>query len=758
MDLCAGVPSLSAAPVRAIAVPVSEVGESPRSIPCAERVSESIPNPPRRLEAIPTVDSEPGSSSTPELAAFFDVGEEKSREPTNARLSGHGDPAHSLAGALVAAAPFILPVAVVASGPPTPGRPQLVLFAAIASVVLLACGGLTLEVLPRLSRFLLTVGVLTATGLAVPALLDKPALALLSLSALVLSVHLLWPSAGRKIRAANPRIAALERARSACLVAAGAWLVRATGDTAPSFSFIEAAGASLALAAVTGLAAVIRMRRSLARRIGPVTAALATLVLAAVAVATRTLPPLHAAAVAASVLAIFSHPLRTPGGLETSGWDLIAGHPARLLVVTFLALCALATLSLSLPVCTTGDSPPGIVDLAFTGVSAVCVTGLIVLDTPVAFTSAGEGVILAAIQLGGLGIMTFSTVGLHLLGRRMSLRHETAVAHLMSVADRSQLLRSTQRVVMLTLLVEAAGATILTFLFAHDGETLGTAAWRGVFTSVSAFCNAGFALQSTSLIPYQDSPAILHVVALLIIIGGLSPAVAIAVVPWARGKPVPVQAKLAAIVTVVLLLLGTLFFAALEWDGVLGGLDPIDRVHNAWFQSATLRTAGFNSVTVESVRPATLTLMIVWMFIGGSPGSTAGGIKTTTAAVLVLAVVAAIRGLPNAILFGRSIPHRTVYRAAAVASLGALSILTAFVALLVTQRISADEAIFETVSALGTVGLSIGGTAALDEIGKAIIIGCMFFGRIGPLTLFLFLSQQLGSPTWQRPVQELDVG
>jgi trk system potassium uptake protein TrkH len=201
-----------------------------------------------------------------------------------------------------------------------------------------------------------------------------------------------------------------------------------------------------------------------------------------------------------------------------------------------------------------------------------------------------------------------------------------------------------------------------------------------------------------------------------------------------------------------------LMFAALEWGGVLGGMSIADRLHNAWFHSVTLRTAGFNSVDVAAVGPATLALMLVWMFVGGGPGGTAGGVKVTTASVLLLAAVAAVRGREAVEVFGRRIPHRTVYRAAAIATLGVAFVLAALLALLLTQTLDPREALFEVVSAVGTVGLSVGGTTKLDNVGKAVIMLCMFLGRVGPLSAFMILTRQGSEPVWRFPEEEVEVG
>ena len=400
------------------------------------------------------------------------------------------------------------------------------------------------------------------------------------------------------------------------------------------------------------------------------------------------------------------------------------------------------------------------IDAAFTAVSAVCVTGLIVLDTPNDFTLLGQGVILLLIQLGALGIMSYSAAIFLTMGKRLGLREERAVASSLSAADRGQLRTVLHRLLLFTFAAEAVGAVLLATLFLLAGDGLGPALWKGLFTAVSAFCNAGFALHSDSLIGYQTNPGVLHVVAALIILGGLSPVAALAAPNVLLGRERRAQVRIVLTVTAILLALDFVLVAAFEWRETLAGLSTMDRLHNAWFQSVTLRTAGFNSIPIENLQPSTLLVMMVSMFIGGSPGGTAGGIKTTTAAVMALALAAAIRGRREVIAYGRRIPPETIDRAGAIVTLGFASALLTMLALLLTQPISLDSAAFETISALATVGLSIGGTSALDVVGKIVVICAMFAGRVGPLSLFAFLSsrEQTHRGGVGSPEEPIDVG
>jgi trk system potassium uptake protein TrkH len=443
----------------------------------------------------------------------------------------------------------------------------------------------------------------------------------------------------------------------------------------------------------------------------------------------------------------------------TSWTHTILDHPARLVVATFLVLCAVGFVLLSLPVSAEDGVGIAWIDAAFTAVSAVCVTGLITVDTARAWSGEGLAVVLLLIQLGGLGIMTLSTAALGLLGRRLSVRHEEVVAGLYSGKHRGRLFVALRRTLAVTFAAEAAGSVCLALLFWREGDGLAAGLWRGVFTAVSAFCNAGFALQPDSLVAYQHSPAVLHTIAVLIIAGGLSPAVIVALPRIARRKAAPLQVKVVLATSAGLLLLGFGSFASFEWHHALAGMSVADRLHNAWFQSVTFRTAGFNSVDIAPLQGATILLSLVLMFIGGAPGSTAGGIKVTTVWVLGATFAGALRGEPEATSFGRRIPHQVVYRAIAIAGIGALLLAALLTAVLLTQEMAMSTAVFETVSALGTVGLSLGGTAQLDGLGKMLIMIAMFVGRVGPLTAFLLLvERQVAGPRSEQLEENVEVG
>jgi trk system potassium uptake protein TrkH len=296
-----------------------------------------------------------------------------------------------------------------------------------------------------------------------------------------------------------------------------------------------------------------------------------------------------------------------------------------------------------------------------------------------------------------------------------------------------------------TLAIEAIGAALLTFSFHAHGLDFADALWRGIFHSVSAFCNAGFALQSDSIMMFNSDPFPLAVHALLIVLGGLG----FPVLAWLwwryvrriRQRP-PVQIRVVMWLTALLLLSAGLLYAVLEWNASLAGLSWTDKLLNAGFQSVTLRTAGFNSVDIALLQPATILLAIAYMFIGAAPGGTAGGIKVTTLAVLAAAIPELVGSRGGATLFGRSIPAATLQRAATIAFVSTAAAMVALLLLLVTEDAAFEVLAFEVVSALGTVGLSLGVTASLTGLGKSVIIATMFIGRVGPLTLALALGSR----------------
>jgi trk system potassium uptake protein TrkH len=659
-------------------------------------------------------------------------------------------------GALLAASP--VPWALLAWGHPVAASPWWS-GVALASGVGLAVAGLLIGGRPRVGRNLAAVSALLAPTTAVQRFLDSPALALtLALALLIvlgsllqLGSPLLGGSLRRTARAAG-------RVRGSAIVAATLWLFVTIGIGRTGEEALWAAVASSGIAAVNGARWLLRGSSThTARRRLVATFLSAALVLALLS-SYSAWELAACGAVYAMLTAVFGPRAEHAEADAREWWRTLFEHPERMLVVTFATVAAIGAVALVLPHAAAAGSEVAAIDALFTSVSAVCVTGLSTIDVSTSLSGIGQAALLVLMQIGGLGIMTFSTAALRVLGGRMSMRHESAVARLIGTRDRSRVIASAQDILKVTFVAEAVGAIALTALFWRHGDEFGTALWRGSFTSVSAFCNAGFSLQSDSLVPYRADPLVLHTVAALIIVGGLSPAVVLAWTRRERHLPLAAQARMCLVAAGILLAAGAIFFAVVEWNGTLAGMSVADKIHNAWFQSATLRTAGFNSIDVGAIHAATYVMFLVMMFIGGSPGGTAGGVKTTTVATLMLSTVATVLGRQQTTAFGRRIGDATLRKAAVIVTVAATTNFAAILALLVTQDIAMPAAAFEAVSALATVGLSQGATGSLDEVGKILIMACMFVGRIGGLTVMMFMSQRTPPIGTRLPTEEIDVG
>ena len=420
--------------------------------------------------------------------------------------------------------------------------------------------------------------------------------------------------------------------------------------------------------------------------------------------------------------------------------DFLLKYPERILPVTFLLLCLLGGIILYLPFA----SPHGVsfIDAMFTAVSAVCVTGLSVVDFGDKFTFLGQFIVMLLIQAGGLGIMSISSIVFILLGKRMSLTHERTARYIFEAESKEDIKNSLILIFKYTFLVELTGAIILTTAFSIIEHNIFTGLKYGIFSAVSAFCNAGFFFTNDNLVSYNHYPVIIYTISFLIILGGISPAICVTLVNLFRKKKLPPVSVIVFYTTIVLLFFGTLFFFISEYNGVLSGLSMWDKINNAWFQSVTARTAGFNSVDLSNINMGTFLLMNALMIAGGSPGSTAGGLKTTTIGVFFLVFWNTLKG-ENNIIRNRAIRLDTIQKAITLTVVYFLILTIAILMLLTTQSANPLKLIFEAVSALGTVGLTMGATTALDGVGKIIIITTMFLGRVAPATLLCYLNSKI---------------
>lgn len=432
----------------------------------------------------------------------------------------------------------------------------------------------------------------------------------------------------------------------------------------------------------------------------------------------------------------------------------------RLFVLSFALLVAGGTLGLLLlPGIYTGEDL-SLLDALFTATSAVCVTGLIVVDTATYFTTVGQAFILLLIQLGGLGIITFTTLIIVALGRSLTLNHESVVSAGAQVVPNLRFDTLTYDVIRFTLAIEAIGAVML-YLSWGPVHGWGEAAWPALFHSVSAFCNAGFSTFSSSLIESQRSPFTLSVVMALIVAGGLGFLTMTELkLVWqsrriaGRGYLVSLHSRLALVTTAVLIVGGWVGFAVFEWHRTLNELPIFSRLVNALFQSVTARTAGFNSIDYSVAADSTNFLTILLMFIGGSPGSTAGGLKTTTLAVLAVLAWSRLRGRRAPSVLGRSITEETIDRTVGLVVVTAAVVTVSILLLTMTEASGAADrgrtflaVVFEAASAFNTVGLTMGLTPELSGPGKGVAIVLMFFGRVGTLTL----TAALAASAWREP-------
>ncbi|MGV3722396.1 MAG: TrkH family potassium uptake protein [Actinomycetota bacterium] len=450
-------------------------------------------------------------------------------------------------------------------------------------------------------------------------------------------------------------------------------------------------------------------------------------------------------------------------------------HPPLTLVLLFVLLIASGMLLLRLPACSHGDTSWS--TAAFTATSAVCVTGLAVVDTATHWTPLGQAVILLLIQAGGLGYMTASTLLIVFLRRQPSVHSRLLLRDTLGEITLKDTLRVLYSAVWFTLAVEALGAVILTARFALEpGRSFGDALWRGVFHSVSAFCNAGFDLFGkdghaiSSLGGYQGDWVVNLTVAALIIIGGLGFTVCLEVGGHRPGKFLSLHSRIVLSVTAALIISGTLLVLGAEWSNAatLGELPLGQKLLVSFFQSVTLRTAGFATVDFGALRSITLMIMGVYMVVGASPAGTGGGIKTTTLAVTLAAVRASLLGRSEVEMFRRHLPAESVYRALTLIVLSVGILIAGTFALVFTEPealtargVSENLFIriqFEAMSAFGTVGISTGITHLMSETGRLVLILLMFIGRLGPVTLANAWIRPRSEPNRHYPTEKVPLG
>ena len=425
-------------------------------------------------------------------------------------------------------------------------------------------------------------------------------------------------------------------------------------------------------------------------------------------------------------------------------------HAESILALGFLAVILLGTVLLALPIAAKNGQSIGLFDSLFTSTSAVCVTGLVVVDTGTTFSLFGQIVLIVLIQVGGLGFMVFATMLMVMLGRKISIRGRMLIRESMNASSLSDLGSLTRLYLLLSLAIELIGTITLCFRFVPlYGWKHGT--WMALFHSVSAFCNAGFDLfgNYASLTAFSGDPLVLLTVASLIILGGLGFSVILETARNRQGfRNLSLHTRIVLMTTLVLLLAGTVFYWIVERTNAetLAGCSEGEKILNAFFQSVTMRTAGFNSFDLSALRDGTKLFSSFLMMIGASPASTGGGIKTTTIAALTLLMLSVVRGESEVNVARRRLSDDISRRALAVAVLFLSTLLTGtlIISLIENGRFPLEDILFEASSAMGTVGVSAIGTPNLSSASRAILLPMMFLGRVGPLTLAVAVAKRQG--------------
>ncbi|ODA42267.1 TrkH family potassium uptake protein [Desulfosporosinus sp. BG] len=418
--------------------------------------------------------------------------------------------------------------------------------------------------------------------------------------------------------------------------------------------------------------------------------------------------------------------------------------PSRVLVLGFAMVILFGALLLTLPLATHDGRGLSFLNALFTATSAVCVTGLVVVDTATTFTGFGQVVIMLMIQVGGLGFMTFATMFAFILRKRITFKERLLLQEALNHVSVEGIVRLFRSVIQISFAIEAIGALILTMRWSFDFG-FSKALYYGIFHSVSAFNNAGFDLfgNFSSLTGYVGDPIVNITIMLLIICGGLG-FIVLADLLGNKGRTIKLHTKIVVQVSAILILVGAVIIFVIEFANpkTLGPLPLGTKILAAFFQSVSPRTAGFNTLNIAGMHETSLLSMIGLMFVGASPGSAGGGIKTTTFIAIILSVLSTYRSQPHVVLKGRTLPKDVIQKAWAITTSAAFLIFIVISILSLTERVDLLTVLFEVTSAFGTVGLSMGMTPVLSEIGKMAIILTMFIGRVGPLTLAFVLSQK----------------
>ena len=434
----------------------------------------------------------------------------------------------------------------------------------------------------------------------------------------------------------------------------------------------------------------------------------------------------------------------------------------QILALGFFIVIFVGGVLLSLPISSASGESTNFLDALFTSTSAVCVTGLITLDTGTHWNEFGQIVIMFLIEIGGLGFMSFATFIAVLLGRKITLRDRLIMQEAMNTFNIQGLVKMVRYVLGFTFAVQFFGALLLSTQFVPKFG-LAKGIYYSIFHSISAFCNAGFDLFGgcSSLVSYSGNVVVLLTISALIIIGGLGFTVWLEVYNYRGLKKLSVHSKIVILITVVLIIGGTIFMYLFEMHNpkTIGNMSFDDKVLNSFFASVSPRTAGFNSVSTDGMTNSGKLLTIILMFIGGSPGSTAGGLKTATFGIIILTVISVIRGREDTQVFGRRFSKSLVYKSFALLIIGMTLVIGVTLLLSITDpNESFINILYEATSAFGTVGLTTGVTQRLSTAGKIIIMITMYCGRVGPMTVALAFIRNKKKQTHKYPEGKILIG
>ncbi|MFA6451602.1 MAG: TrkH family potassium uptake protein [bacterium] len=431
---------------------------------------------------------------------------------------------------------------------------------------------------------------------------------------------------------------------------------------------------------------------------------------------------------------------------------------SQIIMLSFFTVIMIGSFVLVLPI--SGNQPTKYIDALFTVTSAVCVTGLVVVDTGTHFTTFGHAAILLMIQIGGLGVMTFSALGVVLMGGQLSYRFRLILKEALNRLNLRDVKSIVVKIILATLMFEGIGFLILAARWSFD-MSVGKACWYALFHSVSAFCNAGFALFSDNLMSYRSDIFVNGAISLLIIFGGIGFTVILELKDFRITKKLSFHSKAALLMTATLLSVGTVLIFVFEnthSPEYFSKLPLFEKILVSFFQSVSARTAGFNSINIGAMTQASLLALIFLMFIGASPGGTGGGIKTTTFVCLMGSLIAVIRGHSEVVILKRRLSGDLLLKTFTITIVSLILVCSITILIMGISNRSLIDVLFEVMSAFGTVGLSTGITPTLSVVEKLLIIITMFAGRIGPMTLAIALAEESRRKRVKYPEGQLLIG